>query len=103
MMTFDRVSDYLQKHLRTGTTLKNWTAFKGYLGDTMTVVGMRENYIEIDAPNAICVQSVPKKDFESVWEVWVDYKRQKVKRQELTPMTRFSKYVISILHWYDDA
>lgn len=79
------------------------TAFRGYLGDSMAVVGVRENYIEVDAPNATAIQVVPKDDFEKVWEVWADYKRQKVKRYELRDMTRFSKYIISILHWYENA
>lgn len=101
MTSFDAVWSQLQANLKVGTTIKNWTAFGGYLGDTMTIVGIRQKYIEVDTPNAGSIQVVPKGDFEQVWEVWADYKRQKVRRQELTPITRFSKYIISILHWYE--
>jgi hypothetical protein len=103
MNTFDHVWNYLQKNLTVGTTIKNWTAFRGYLGDTMTVVGIRKNYIDIDTSNAGSLQVVPKGDFEQVWKVWLDYKNKKVRRYELRDMTRFSKYIISILHWYENA
>ena len=83
--------------------IKNWTAFKGYLGDEMTVVGVREFYFEVKSPNARNVQFVPKDDFKKVWEVWADYKSQKVRRYEIRNITRFSKYIISILHWYENA
>jgi hypothetical protein len=103
MNSFDTLWSYLQQNLNVGTVIKNWTAFGGYLGDTMTIVGVRDNYIEVDPPKAGTTQSVPKADFEKVWQDWVDYKNQKVKRQELTEYTRFSKYIISILHWYENS
>jgi hypothetical protein len=103
MTTFDTVWSYLHTNLKVGTDIKNWTAFHGYLGDNMKVIAIRDNYIEIDAPKAKSVQIVPKDDFEKVWRVWSDYKTQKVRRYELRDVTRFSKYIISILHWYENA
>ena len=102
MSTFDTVWSYLHTNLKVGTDIKNWTAFRGYLGDTMKVIAVRDNYIEIDAPNAKSLQIVPKDDFEKVWGVWSDYKAEKVKRYEIRDVTRFSKYIISVLHWYDE-
>jgi hypothetical protein len=102
MNSFDTVWSYLQRNLKVGTVIKNWTAFQGYLGDTMKVVGVRQNHIEVKAPKANHLQDVPKEDFEKVWEVWAKYKIQKVRRYELRDMTRFSKYIISILHWYEN-
>jgi len=83
MQTFDDVWFTLQKNLTTCTGIKNWTAFRGYLGDLITIAGIRENHIEVDAPNASTIQVIPKGDFEKVWQVWIDYKIQKVKRFEL--------------------
>lgn len=101
MASFETVWKYIQVNLKPGSEIKNWTAFKGFLGDSMTIGGIRGNYIEVEAPKAENILNVSKKDFESVWEVWSDYKSQKVKRMELTPITRFSKYIISIFHWYE--
>jgi hypothetical protein len=103
MVTFDDVWSQLRANLKAGATIRNWTAFRGYLGDTMTVAGVREDRIEVDPPNAINIQAIPKDEFKKVWEVWSDYKRQKVRRYELRDMTRYSKYVISILHWSENV
>ena len=103
MTEFNTIWSYIQTNLKIGTTIKNWTAYSGYLGDTMKVTAVRKNCIEVDAPNAKSTQIVPKDDFEKVWEVWSDYKDEVIKRYEVRDMTRFSKYIISILHWYENA
>jgi len=103
MKSFDEVWSNLQTNLKVGTKIKNWTAYRGYLGDVMTIAGVRENYIEIDAPKAHNIQIAPKDEFERVWEMWADYKSQKVKRHEFHAITRCSKYIISILHWCESA
>ena len=101
MASFETVWGYIQTNLKPGTEIKNWTAYSGCLGDKMTIMKVRSRYIEVDTPKTMTFQVVPKKDFEGVWEVWSGYKSQRVRRMELTPITRFSKYIISILHWYE--
>ena len=103
MKSFESVFAYLQSNLQADTEIDNWTAFRGYLGNKMRVVSIREGVIQVDSPKARNLQMIPKGDFERIWKVWEDYKRQKVKRFELRDMTRFSKYILSILHWYDES
>jgi len=102
MSEFDNIWDVLQRRLKPGTEIQNWTAYRGYLDDSMTINDIQENSIEVETPKAKNIQHVPKEDFKNVWSVWSDYKIQKVKRYELRDMTRFSKYVISILKWYEE-
>jgi hypothetical protein len=102
MSEFENLWNFLQRKLKPGIEIPNWTAYGGYLGDSMTITDIHHNSIEVKAPKARNVQHVPKKDFENVWRIWSDYKIQKVKRYELRDMTRFSKYVISILKWYEE-
>lgn len=102
MKAFDEVWNDIQTKLHIGTVVKNWTAFGGYLGDTMKVDNVNSNMIVIDAPRATTLQQVSRDDFKKVWQVWADYKTQKVKRFELRDLTRFSKYIISVFHWYED-
>jgi len=102
MSEFESIWNLVQRKLKPGTEIPNWTAYRGYLGDKMTVIGVQENSIEVETPKARNVLHVTKGDFEKVWAVWSDYKIQKVKRYELRNMTRFSKYVISILKWYEE-
>lgn len=103
MNTFDTMWSDLLTNLQAGTEIKNWTAFRGYLGDSMKISGVRQDYIEVTAPKAENPQIVPKDDFQKVWEVWAEYKAQKVQRQEVRDITRFSKYIISIFHWLENA
>lgn len=50
------------------TLVKNWTTHSGYMGDSMTIVGIRDKYIEVDSSNAGTIQVIPKDDFEKVWD-----------------------------------
>lgn len=100
-ITFDQVWNTLQSHLRPGMVIKNWTAFSGYIGEDSTIVHLSQSDISVDAPGAKTIQHVPRNDFKAVWEVWEGYKKGKVPREELRDITRFSKYIISILHWYE--
>jgi len=101
MTPFEKAWAFIQTNLKAGTTINNWTALHGYLGDKMTIAAVRANNIEVDAPKANSIQVVPKSDFEIVWKVWPEYKALKCKRYELRDMTRFSKYIISIFYWYE--
>ena len=67
---FYQTWDLLQQKPRPQTVIRNWTALKGYLGDTMTIVAVNEESIEVDAPKAKNILVIPKKDFETIWEVW---------------------------------
>ena len=102
MSEFESIWNLLQRKLKSGTEISNWTAYRGFLGDTMKIIDIKENSIEVETPKAENIQHVPKEDFEKVWDVWRDYKIQKIKRYELRDMTRFSKYIISILKWYEE-
>jgi len=102
MSEFESIWNFFQRKLKPGTEIQNWTAYRGYLGDSMTIIGVQENSIEVETPKAENIQHVPKEDLKNVWGVWSDYKIQKVKRYELRNMTRFSKYIISIFRWYEE-
>jgi hypothetical protein len=101
MKTFEILWPDLIRRLELGLAVKNWTAFRGYLGDEMTVAGIDEGHIEIKAPKAKTIQRVPKTDFKKVWDVWTDYKSQKLPRFKIRDVTPYSKYIISVLHWYE--
>lgn len=102
LCTFENVWSFLQRKLKSGAVVQNWTADKGYLGDDMTVINVSRNSVTVKAPKAQNLQNVPKEDFGKVWKVWAGYKNQNIRRYELRDMTRFSKYIISILHWYEE-
>jgi hypothetical protein len=87
--------------LAAGTTIPNWTAAKGFLGDAFTVTAVALGHVEVDTPGAQNVQTVPIAAFETVYNVWQPYCCGRVSRPEIRDATRFSKYVISTLHWLE--
>jgi len=101
MGSFETFWEYLQKNLKAGTVIKNWTVDKGYLNDAMIIKALTTSAIYVETPNAKYVQSVPKEDFERVFEVWEDYKVKNFKRSEVRDITRYSKYIISIIDWWE--
>jgi len=102
MKTFDEVWNYLQDYLKPGMKVKNWTAYRGYIGDSIKITRIDRDSLSLESPAANKhIQVVPKDDFESIWQVWPDYKMRRVRRYELRGKTRFSKYIISILRWFE--
>lgn len=100
-MPFTATWNALQARLAAGTTIPNWTAANDLLGDAFTVTAVAPDHVEVNTPGAQNVQWVPIADFEAVYNVWEPYCRGRVGRAEVRDRTRFSKYVISILHWLE--
>jgi hypothetical protein len=101
MSSFDAFWEYLQKNLKPGTEIRNWTVDKGYLGDVMTIKIVTGPFIEVEVSSAKNIQRVPREHFEIVFAVWKDYVAKIRKRSDVRDMTRFSKYIISIIRWSD--
>lgn len=96
-MKFQEIWQALQSGLTTGSQVKNWTAAKGYLGDSFKVINVSSSHIDVDSPKAETVQRVSKADFEFMYNNWNAYCAGKTKRTDLVKFTRVSKYTISIL------
>lgn len=91
----------LLEKLRTPTHIRNWTAYSGYVGEDFIARKYSDSMIECLIPNSK-PQYIPKKDFKLVYEVWDDYKSFKVKKADLCQHSRFTKYVISIIHQFEE-
>ena len=102
MISYDLIWARLMELLEPGTKIANWTAFSGHLGDYMSITDVSLKAIRVYSPGAKHIVSVPKSEIRTVWLVWDDYKAQRLRRSELAEMTRFSKYAISILHWFEE-
>ena len=100
-MPFTNTWNALQTHLATGTTIPNWTASKGLLGDSFVVSAVSLNHIEVDTSGAENRQRVPVADFQTVYAMWNSYCQDETPRATVRDATRFSKYVISVLHWLE--
>lgn len=97
IMAFDETWSVLQASLVEGKIIPNWSVAKGLLGDSFTVFDVGVDYIKVKTPGAINIQNIPKRDFETIYYRWSDYCARAVPRMVLRDLTRFSKYIISIL------
>lgn len=95
----ETLGDKLKNRLAIETTIPNWTAAKGLLGDSFTAVSTGQKYVEVVTPNAKGVQRIPVADFEVVHKIRPQYVNRHINRASIRQITRFSKYIISILHW----
>ncbi|MBA4421302.1 MAG: hypothetical protein C0391_09155 [Anaerolinea sp.] len=94
--------DTLQKKLKPGINIRNWTILKGYLGDSFQLSHVDQNEIVIQSPKAKSLQRISRDEFEKIAEIWPAYKAGCVQRQQIREMTFHSKYILSILHWLDE-
>ena len=95
---FEALWREIQHSVDVGDTIRNWTQHSGYIGDDFMIRDMGAEFVEIYSPGVTNIQRVPKKDFAAVCEMWDEYKAGRVPRYQVTDVTRFSKYIISILH-----
>jgi hypothetical protein len=93
-MSFDGEWQRIRAAIRPGMTIRNWTVDHGYLGEDFTIDAVSENAIEIRDPEV----HVSKADFAAILPLWPSYLAGASPRSKMSPMTRRSKYVISILH-----
>jgi hypothetical protein len=98
-MTFDQKWSAIRAKLKPGQTIPNWTQLKGELGDTFRIVEVKADLIAVETPGTDAIQRVPRKDFESISKIWKAYNAGTFPRGHMTPLTRYSKYIISIMRW----
>jgi hypothetical protein len=96
-MEFEALWSRIQATLHPGTLISNWTVDGDNVGVPFKIDGVCAEYVRIDSP----LQTIPKKDFEDVWKVWIDYRNGVTPRSKVRDITRFSKYIISILHFVE--
>jgi hypothetical protein len=100
-MEFELIWRELRTKLSSRLSIPNWTVNHGYFRGLMTIAEIDDDFVRVDSPNAKHTQTIPKRDFEEVWKIWADYKNGKFRRGDMTELTRYSKYIISIFHWLE--
>ena len=98
-MAFKQTWTALQGQLRPRQVIPNWTAQRGLVGEPFEIVEMTSESIVVGPPGARDSQKVRRADFEAVYNRWPEYIAGTIPRSSFTPLTRYSKYVISILYW----
>ena len=82
-MSFPDTWNYIQTHLSSIDSIRNWTKDRGYLGDEFTIVSVSPLAITVDAPSAENIQRVPKPEFEGVYNIYTKYVSCKYPRHRI--------------------
>ena len=91
-----------QESIKPGMKVEYWGLARGSKGTKFSIHSIDKSYVICDPPKAKNLQSVPKKDFQQVWELWKDYILGEVQRQFIRDeITRYSSYIISIYKHLD--
>jgi len=98
---FEATWNALQANLTPGTVIPNGTAYHGAFGEPFTVAAVGATIVVVDPPGAQTEQRVGIADFRAVYDHWNNYCHGPMLRRAFRPLTRYSKYVISILHWLE--
>ena len=101
MDQFDVIWNELIASLQPGTEIKHWNPYNGYLGEGLKIITSDLESISIDPPRVWDSQVIPKDDFKLVWLNWGDYLALRRERRQIHALTDHSKYIISILHWFE--
>jgi hypothetical protein len=96
-MTLDQIWNELRGRVAKLTEVQSWTAADGYLGDRFIVVGVKNGVVEVAEPGAQRAEKVPDADFVAVLGVWDAYADGKAKPGTIEKLTKFPRYVTSIL------
>jgi len=95
---FDAFWATIQSELSRATLIRNWTKDSGFVGeDFYAVAGAVSVTCSLPAGSE---QHVPKGDFEKVFLLWEAYLKGHIRRPKIRDRTRFSKYIISIMHQF---
>ena len=100
---FESLLCQLQREISVGDTIRNWSQHTGYLSGVFTICAVESEFVQVEPLNAINRQHIRREEFAKVYEHWGAYKSGRLPRYELRDITRFSTYVISILHHLIDG
>ena len=100
---FEAVWVQIQRKIAPGDTIRNWSRHSGYRGKDFAIHAVNDRFVEIDSPGAANIQHIAREHFARVHEHWEAYNAHMFARSRLRDITRFSTYVISILHHVLDS
>lgn len=111
---FDIFWKELTQTLAIKQKIKNWTEDHEYIGEDFSAIyisaphRIEGGYIEITPKSALQTQKVKKHSFKKIYPYWEQYTNGKFERsffvdkKKNSNATRHSKYIISILHQFEN-
>lgn len=97
-MTLEEMWNLLKGRIPPKSEIQSWSPADGYLGETFSVVAVKDGHIHVVTTGAERIEKVPDQDFVTILGLWNDYVDGKVAAKAVEDRTRFPNFVVSILH-----
>ena len=102
------IKDIIQKNLKSGQTLRNWTPKNDYFGDDIIITKIDDSGVSFEAPNKKKNTSTKGKvsysSIEQVYSFWDKIKNKEISRTQYTNegiKSRSTRYILDILKELD--
>ena len=100
--TFEGFWKFCQERLKIGEVIPNWSVSGRIRIAKFKIVEITENSIGYDSPNAKNRQNVYKNEFQQIFNVWDDYKKGCIPRNEIREMNKKTTYIIATIKYVED-
>lgn len=97
---FNLLWNEITNTLKPSQQIPNWTKWNGFLENKFEICSITNNAIEVLTIKDKHQRSIPKTDFENIFNKWDKYISGKIKRNELRNKNKNTTYIISILKMF---
>jgi hypothetical protein len=102
LQTFDGVWVEIIERLKPGQVIQNWGAKQGLSEKKFLIINVNQNSIIVQPRSSKKNRTIPRNDFERVWNEWQGYLDGRFSRHKFRDNNIYhSSYIISIYHWMD--
>jgi hypothetical protein len=102
-ISFEGIWADIRRRLRLGSTIKNWSADRGYTGGTFRINDVDGAAVIVTSDRIAKERRISKGDFERIFGLWSAYKVGTIRRGELITKSQNTTYIISLLHWQETS
>ena len=95
---FDAVWGKVRNAIAPGSTIRNWSAAKGYTGGAFQIDAVDGSSVSVSGGTMQGRRRVSKGDFAKIFAVWDEYTAGNFSRSRMLPLSQNSTYILSILH-----
>jgi hypothetical protein len=103
MSAFTVVWGEIRRQLSIGTEIRNWSYDSGYTGKVTHIQDKNYDEIVVTSEGINGKRRISRREFEKLFELWDRYRAGHIPRDEIQEVSRNSTYILSILHWLDEA
>ena len=101
--SFDTVWTDIRRRLLPGSLIRYWSAEGGYTGGAFHINDVDDDGVVVLFGRANTERLVGTEEFRRLFASWEGYTERAIGRAEMAKRSANASYVISLLHWWEEA